>query len=430
MFQPGANSDATTTTSYKVVLPFYVYAAIAFLVAAVFLVFNTGDITKHYFHPYTLALTHVLALGWGTMIILGSAHQLMPVLIEGRLYSNTLAYSTFILAGIGIPMLLYGLLTFNLGLIARCGGELIVVAIICFLVNMGISIAKSKSESVHAVFVFTASVWLFITASVGLLLLYNFQYHFLADNSIDYLPLHAHMGIAGWFLLLVMGVGSRLIPMFLISKYENKKMLWWIYSLINCGLLLFVALFLYGTNKIFYLLPVLCIAAGIFLFARYCYLAYKARIRKKVDDQMKISLLAVLMMFLPLLFLLIIIVFLIFLAHENIRLIIAYGFVLFFGWITAIILGMTFKTLPFIVWNKVYHHLAGKQKTPNPKDIFDAIVFKWMSRSFVTGVVLFVVAILFQISILLKIGSVLLLVTAFLYNWNVVKLLIHKPVRV
>jgi hypothetical protein len=54
---------------------------------------------------------------------------------------------------------------------------------------------------------------------------------------------------------------------------------------------------------------------------------------------------------------------------------IAYGFIIFFGWITAIILGMTFKTLPFIVWNKVYHQQAGKGKTPNPKDLFSATDF-------------------------------------------------------
>ena len=83
-----ANTGISTTTSYKVVLPFYAYAAVAFLVATIFLALSVNNITKHYFQPHTLAITHIMALGWGTMIILGASHQRVPVLIENKLYSN------------------------------------------------------------------------------------------------------------------------------------------------------------------------------------------------------------------------------------------------------------------------------------------------------------------------------------------------------
>ena len=94
----------------------------------------------------------------------------------------------------------------------------------------------------------------------------------------------------------------------------------------------------------------------------------------------------------------------------------------------AIILGMTFKTLPFIVWNKVYHHLVGKGKTPNPKDLFNNTVFKWMSIVYIVGIVLFISGILFHANIILPFGAALLLLASLLYNWNVIKLLMHKPV--
>ncbi|MCX6190092.1 MAG: hypothetical protein NTW54_10940 [Bacteroidetes bacterium] len=41
-----------------------------------------------------------------------------------------------------------------------------------------------------------------------------------------------------------------------------------------------------------------------------------------------------------------------------------YGFVVFFGWLTVLIFGMTFKTLPFIIWDKVYQVQSGKGTTP------------------------------------------------------------------
>ena len=191
------------------------------------------------------------------------------------------------------------------------------------------SMIKSKHENVHAFFVFTAALWLLATATVGLMLLYNFTYPLMPKSSLDYLPLHAHIGIVGWFLLLVMVVGSRLIPMFLISKYNNFRQLWWIYGLINGGLLAFVFIFLYTTSRLLLIFPLLAVAAAIVLFGNFCYKSYQQRIRKKVDEQMKVSLLSVLMILLPVIFLVIIIVLLIMSPEENINLIITYGFTIF-----------------------------------------------------------------------------------------------------
>ncbi len=169
------------------------------------------------------------------------------------------------------------------------------------------------------------------------------------------------------------------------------------------------------------------LATSLIMFGYYCYQSYRERIRKKVDEQVKLSLLSVLMMALPLVFLLIIILFLIF-SKSNYHLIITYGFAVFFGWITAIIFGMTFKTLPFIVWNKVYHHKSGLGKTPNPKDLFSAKIFYWMSISYLSGFVLFITGVLVSKEFIIQIAAILLLLAATLYNTNLWKTLMHKPV--
>ena len=426
MFAPTNDTSLVKNTTHKVVIPFYVYAAISFLVATILLFISTASFTQHYFHPHTLAITHIMALGWGTMMILGASHQLVPVLIEGKLYSNALAYLSFAFAGVGIPLLVIGFYKFDFGWPAQTGAILINVAILLYLVNIGVSMAKSKKENVHAVFVFTATLWLIITTIVGLFLIYNFTYNVLSKDSLSYLPLHAHLGIIGWFLLLVIGVGSRLIPLFLISKYHNNKLLWWIFALINFALISFIVFFLYIKIGWLYFLPLLAVATAIILFAYYSYHAYYERIRRKVDYQVKISLLSVLMMFLPLFFLLIIVLWLL-ISASNYRVILTYGFCIFFGWITAIIFGMTFKTLPFIVWNKVYHDKAGLGKTPNPKELFSDKIFVGMAIFYLTGFVLFAAAILVSNLIILKIASILLLITAILYNGNVWKAITHKP---
>jgi hypothetical protein len=425
MFATSNNSALSKTTTHKVVLPFYIYAALSFLVAAMLLFTSSGVFAQHYFQPHTLAITHIMTLGWGTMIILGASHQLLPVLIEGKLFSNVLAYLSFAFAAAGIPMLVYAFYTFKIQGQAQFGAILINAAIAAYLINVAASIAKRKIGNVHAIFIFTAAMWLLITTSIGALLVYNFSYNVLSHDSLRYLSLHAHIGIVGWFLLLVMGVGSRLIPMFLISKYDNKKLLWWIYAFINSGLIIFILLFLYSGEILFYLLPVVFIASALYLFGSYCYKCYRERIRRQVDEQMKISLISVLLMIVPVIFLVILILLLL-LSSANIHLILAYGFTIFFGWLTAIILGMTFKTLPFIVWHKIYHAKAGSGKTPNPKDLFNNRLFNGMALSYLIGFFLFVMGVMLSNIILVKCGALFLVSCAFLYNANVFKILFHK----
>lgn len=415
-------------TTYKAVVPFYAYAAFSFLVAAVLLVLSSKAFGSHYFQPPVLAVTHTMALGWGTMMILGASHQLFPVMIEGKLYSNLLAYLSFALTGIGIPLLVYAFYTFNMNFPAQCGAFLINGGVLCFLINITASLVASKKRNVHALFVFTATLWLLTTTIMGLLLVFNFTLAIFKSDSLHYLSLHAHLGIAGWFLLLVIGVGTRLIPMFLISKYTNAPLLWIIFTLINAALLSFIGVYLYTRGGYLFAFPMAAVFAAVFLFCWYCYQSYKKRIRKQTDNQVGISLLSALMMGIPLVLLAVMIILLV-VSRVDTRLVMAYGFSIFFGWITAIIFGMTFKTLPFIIWNKVYHHRAGLGKTPNPKDLFDTRIFNIMGVSYLTGFILFIGGILLPYNPLLTASAFVLLLAAILYNWNVSRVIFHMPTK-
>ena len=424
MLSTTTNTGLQKTTSYKVVLPFYIFAALSFLLSCILLLLNTGVVHQHYFHPQTLAITHLMALGWGTMIILGASHQLLPVLIEGKLSSDLLGYLSFIFTAIGIPFLVVGFYIFHVGWVLQTGAVLVNTGVVFYLVNVISSIYESKKYDVYAWFIATASLWLFATTFFGLLLVFNFTRSWLPGNSIEYLSLHAHMGLAGWFLLLVIGVASRLIPMFLISKYTNTKTLWWIFALINTALAGFILLKTFDSLPQFYYSPFLLVLIALLLFANFCFKAYKKRIRKKVDEQMKVSLLSVAMLLLPLLSLLVVIYFMSANVHAN--MVLLYGFCIFFGWITAIILGMTFKTLPFIVWNKVYHNRA-LGKTPTPKELFSDQLFKIMSLLYLCGFVLFIAGIISLNDLLLKSGAASLLSAAIFYVCNVAKIIFHQP---
>lgn len=407
----------------NIVLPFYLYAAISYLISCILLFFSAGTLWGHHFQPSILTVTHSMALGWGTMMILGASYQLIPVLIESQLKSSVLARISFFLAGIGIPFLVYGFHTFQLGWISQVGGAAINLAVILYVVNLAWSVWGSETENVHAVYVLTAACWLLVTTLWGLLLLFNFTMEIFREDSLYYLSSHAHAGIIGWFLLLILGVGSRLIPMFLISKYSQERLLWWVYGLINIAVVLFV--FSEIRIAMAWLRPISVgmVGLGLVLFIFYCWKCYRHRIRKRVDQQMKISLAAMGIMVLPVLIL-------IGVGKgsmdDHAGLVTAYGFCVFFGWITAIILGMTFKTLPFIVWNKVYRYQSAKRRAPDPKNLFNHAVFMAMLLLYGIGFFGVLVGLGFKSLPVLQVSVGGLIFSAALYVWNVFKVAFHK----
>ncbi|KXK42296.1 MAG: hypothetical protein UZ11_BCD004001399 [Bacteroidetes bacterium OLB11] len=416
------------TTNYRVVFCLFIFMLLLhFFLGSLLLLIHSDiyDIKTHYFHPYTLTIVHTMALGWATMIIFGASHQLLPVLIEGKLDSNLLAYLTFGFTSIGIPFIAYAFYNWQVGFPMKIGAVLINLGVICYLVNIISSIYYStKKRCTHVVYFCGIYLAFFQQRFFGLLLVFNFSYPLLPDNSLDYLTLHSHLGIIGWFLLLVIGVGSRLIPMFLISKYTNVKQLWIIFTLVNISLLSFIVLRILQFESVYYFISIFLSLLAIVFFVQYCLRAYKVRIRKSVDEQMKISLLSVLLMLAPLLVLLIVL--LMIPVDKNYNMATLYGFCIFFGWLTAIILGMTFKTLPFIVWNKVYRRISHAGKTPVPKDLFKESIFNWMAITYIFGFIIFVLGLVFSISIILKIGAFSLFASSILYILNVIIILTHQ----
>ncbi len=407
------------------VVPFYLYAAISFLASTILLIVSTESFTQHYFSPQLLAITHGMALGWGTMIILGASHQLIPVLTEKSLFSIRLAHISFFLAAVGIPLLVYGFYTFNMGWPSKWGGRLVLLSVMAYLVNIFKTVKTGKGDNIFSLFIITAASWLFITAFLGLALVYNFTYPFLPKDILTYLPLHAHAGILGWFLMLIIGVASRLIPMFLISKYQDTRRLRGIFFMINGGLIYYLLSY-YFQFPYPVLITGLTIGVALSFFLHYIFRVWQTRIRKKVDQPMRISLLSVAMMLLPLLILLVVSVYRISGGQQS-RLVLLYGFLIFFGWMTSLILGMTFKTLPFIIWNKCYQDKAGLIKTPDPKALMSDRLFMAMGISYLTGFLAFALGIFSGYGSLLKAGATALIITAVFYNLNVLKIWRHKP---
>ena len=403
------------------VIPFYVTAAAFFLGATLLLFASAQELTGHHFNPHILAIVHALVLGWGTMIIWGAAYQLLPVLCEGKLYSHRLAFISYMLLCSGTILLICCFWHFITGAWMIAAGAIVVAASSIYLYNTCATVIKSEKTTVYQYFMVSSAIWLWLTTIMGLLLAINLTYSFIPRDHLQMLKLHAHAGIAGWFLQLICGVAAKLVPMFVLGKCKKIKLLYFALALQNIGLFLFLVhvYFRQMDNRIFIHLGLVCL--GTILWAMFIYLAYKNRLRKKTDVLIRQSLSA--FAFLPLAVITLVLTF-IFSGQHWVSL---YGVFLLFGWLSGLILGMNFKTLPFIVWNHRYKDLGNNLQVPLPKDLYKESLIRYQSWLFYLAITGLSIAVLTQRPWLLKLSTILWIILALLFCYNVLYVLLHKP---
>ncbi len=402
------------------VLPFYAAGAVVFLALTLLMVWSPETFAKHYFTPHLLTMVHLAALGWGTMIIFGAAHQLLPVICERDLYSEKLASFVWYTLTAGMLLLTVNFWTLNVGPMMITGGSLIVISALLYCINVWKTTMICTKYSVQKIYVLSSALWLVATVTMGLLLAINLKYSFFSTSHLEILKLHAHAGFAGWFLQLITGVSTKLVPMFLLGKSTKEYLLKWAFLFQNAGLILFLAdgYFLGITARV--LVYAFIVLIGIIFWLLYLYDNYRNRLRKRVELLMKHSFLSFVSLVLAVLLLPAVY------YAAGYRWIILYGTMLFMGWITSIILGKTFKTLPFIIWNNQYKSLSGKVKVPLPKDLYSERLTVWQWYLFIAAMVVFASGIIAQEIAIIQLGAIFWVAVAVIYNLNVFKIIFHK----
>lgn len=406
----------------KAVLPFYATGALAFLVLCTVMLCTPQSFTQHYFTPHLLTIVHIAALGWGTMVIFGAAHQLLPVICEQDLYSEKMASASWYTLTLGIILLTWKFWNLDTGWVMITGGSLIVLSVLFFVINVLKTTAIFRKFTTQKLFIISSALWLLFTVSVGLLLAINLGLTspIFRVSHLEILKLHAHMGIAGWFLQLIAGVSTKLVPMFLLGKSDKEHLLKKAFIFQNLGLILFLldGYFFEVTARV--MIYAALVLTGIVFWLLFLFDVFRNRLRKRIELLMKHTFLSFLSLILAIL--LIPVVY----YSEGYRWTMVYGTLIFLGWITNIILGKTFKTLPFIIWNTHYKHLTGKAKIPLPKDLFSEKLTIWQFRLFIAAFLVFALGLALQQLTVIRIGLVLWLAVAVIYCLNVFKLIFHQ----
>jgi len=418
--------------SPSVVLPHFAFAALMFLASSVVMLLAAPKLViPYHLNAEMLALTHLMVLGFITMTIFGSLYQLIPVVMEVRLFSEMLARITFYLFGIGLLILVISFWEATFGsnqnwLWFEVSGTLILTAVILFAINTLKSAARSDRMDMGNIFIITAIIYLILTVSIAILLIINFARPFIPVNVIDLLKMHVNLGLTGWFLFLVIGVSSKLMPMFLIIHKLPDYLLKYTYYLLNAGMVLLVGIFYFYPHSWAIIVSAIPIFVGIGLYLRFNYYAFKHRFRKNLDVGMKLSKAA----FIILAFLLLLGLFAVisprFTAAFQYRIDIAFVMSIIFGFLSALILGQTYKTLPFIVWLQKYQAKVGKQKIPLPQELYSDRIANIHNQTFLVAFVFLITGELANQVWLIQSAAALFIITAILYNYNVFKIVFHK----
>lgn len=419
MQQP-ASLATNLAPSFKIVSKYFITAIFSFLILTILLVLNYGSFSGFHFQPKILALTHIATLGWITMTIFGALFQLIPVVLQIKLFSETLAEIQFWIFSIGVVLFVYSFWSFKVSFQLTLGASLINLAVILFLINITATLTKVREWNITATYLSAALFYLLVTAAAGLLLAINLGYPYINGNHLIFIKYHLIIAVIGWVAMVIMGVTFKLVSMFTLTHNFSTTSGKWAFALINAGLVGLI-IDLHFANPSAFIFSSLLIAIGIFFFLYQVYIIFKDRVRKKLDVALKYTRTAFIFFAISTLFGLLLLI-IDYSSVMNITL--AFGYLIFFGFISMLIVGQMYKIIPFLTWYHKYSSKAGIEKVPTLKEMYNekiSYIQYYLMLFSVIGVPIFL---LLRLNIIVLVFLLLMLSSIFLFVFNMTKIMV------
>ncbi len=336
-------------------LRFFLTAPLFAIIASLVLLYNGPEILQNRWLPQTLAFTHLITLGFVTMVMMGALLQLLPVLAGANIpAASILSPIIHVLYSFGICLLTVGLGTSSQQLIQFSMFTLLPgLFIYLSAVSYALFNAQSKHASVQSMRIAIASLWVAVT--LGFMLASGHGW-----NSIPLLrqftSLHIAWATVGWISMMMISVAYQVIPMFQVTHEYPKILSRYLSPLILLSLIIlsFIKYFytdLAGIAEWLYLgvIYIICFLLAIFVIIT---IRLQLQRKKRLADTTLyfwftglISLFASLILF-----------FYAEVTQQDLSILIAVIF--FSGFIISIINGMLYKIVPFLVWLHLHKQLS------------------------------------------------------------------------
>jgi len=338
-------------------------AGLVFLVLGAFGLIRIAPVLSAGAYPASsmVGIIHLFTLGWLTTSIMGALYQFLPVALGQSIASERMAHVTFVLYVSGVAALVSGMYLARHTLL-MVGVATLGLALVMFLVNLGITLYRAERRELTWWAVCAAAVFLGITLVFGTALSLNLRSGFLGVAHDIALGTHIHVALFGWVLLVMVGVAHRLLPMFLLSHGGRTYFASYAVGVLATGaglLTVFHHVPILGRE-----VPALFLAAGVIAFLMQAREFYRKRHRPALDPGLHLAAFALglLAVALPL-GALVVTGF----ASLNVR--VAYVLTVLLA-CSLFVAAHYFKIVPFLIWNRHFGPLAGTRTLPRVADLY------------------------------------------------------------
>lgn len=387
--------------------------------------------------PVSLAMIHLLTIGWLTMLMYGALFQFVPVITSRVLPSQALSLVTLLGLQGGLALMVGGFLLLGRGepnWLLPVGGLLVIVAMLVGAASLMVPLLGKRPMALSAKFVLAGLGFLLVTVLLGLsfALALALPATLLPGTMAVLGPLlgaglayHALAGFGGWFTLIAIGVSYELLPMFMLAPHGRGRLgqavLW---SAVG-GLLLVVGAGLAGVVwPVDWIAAVefagwLVLGAALGLYLVDVVRLYRSRRRQLIELHNRAAVGAFVALGLAVL-----------LAAGAMatdrlaELTPALVLLVLLGWLTGLGLTQLYKVVAFLAWLSSFGSQLGRGAVPRVQDLVDERRGRWCFLLYFAAIGLAVGAALLQHTALVRIGlgfgliAVLLLALEYARAWR------------
>lgn len=380
------------TPPLSVPLRFFMTAPAFALAAALVLLWHGEAALQTRWAPLTLALTHLLTLGFLAMCMIGALLQILPVVLGIQIpHSRHVAAAGHILLTAGTSVLCAAFVSARAALFQLALPLLVTAFGWLFLAGLRGAWSSAGQPSPMLGAIRLALAALLVTIALGALAASAFAWR-VPLPLVLLTDAHAGWGLAGWITLLIAGVAYQVVPMFQITPNYPAAVTRCFAPVLFGALAIWSLTLLPGVHPVLAGMPGFAVAALLLGFAAITLNLLRQRKRPQADPTTRfwrtglVSLLACALAWI---------------AAPQIEQFsgahtppLLIGSLFLCGFAYSVVNGMLYKIVPFLVWYHLQQNLAGGAvRAPNVRQILpDApALLQW--RVHVLALVLLVAAV-------------------------------------
>jgi len=328
-------------------LRFFISAPIFAISAAILLLIAGPEVLHNRWLPETLAITHLLSLGFISMMMIGATFQLLPVLAGCDIYKSRISSKIiYLFVVIGVSLFTIGL-AISENSIIKTGLFFLTPGLLGFLILTSFALFKARSEFASATGMRLAINSFWITFLLGLLL--------AIGTAWDSFPLlrqltaiHVVWATLGWVTIMIVAIAYQVIPMFQVTKEYPEKFKKY-YSIVMFVCILILSGMIYFEYSLQIIISIISLSVLAFSFISINLILKR---KKRLVD-------AGTYFWLTGLGSLVLCVFIFnYDRYYEVDLSVLTGYMFFYGFVISVINGMLFKIVPFLVWLNLNKELS------------------------------------------------------------------------